>query len=137
MKKQKTCKEKIAFHLKCRMDDLCQIWEDYCNGGEGVEGLGTIYDYGLSFDYVPAGTFTDQKEGYFRYQLSYGGPSDEFRFFVSYDENPYKIEYWFLDWFDGAKKEIQGKNKKLMLNIWEWFKEVANIRAEYEKAIED
>ena len=30
--------------------------------------------------------------------MGYGGPSDEFR---KYDNKDF-IEYWFLDWFDGA-----------------------------------
>ena len=56
-----------------------------------------IKDYPLSFDYVEANTFTDQEEGYFRYQISWGGPQEELRIF----ENG-TIEFWFLDWFDGA-----------------------------------
>lgn len=52
---------------------------------------------GLGFDYVEAGTFKDQRAGYYRWQLSYGGPSEEFRLFDNGD-----LEYWFLDWFDGA-----------------------------------
>ena len=52
---------------------------------------------GLSFDYVEAGTFKDQRAGYYRWQLSYGGPSEEFRLFDNGD-----LEYWYLDWFDGA-----------------------------------
>lgn len=52
---------------------------------------------GLSFDYVEAGTFKDQRAGYYRWQLSYGGPSEEFRLYENGD-----LEYWYLDWFDGA-----------------------------------
>tara|TARA_R100000353_G_scaffold119912_1_gene85408 strand:+ start:4118 stop:4594 length:477 start_codon:yes stop_codon:yes gene_type:complete len=52
---------------------------------------------GLCFDYVEAGTFKDQRAGYYRWQLSYGGPSEEFRLYENGD-----LEYWFLDWFDGA-----------------------------------
>ena len=60
-----------------------------------------FYEFGLSFEYVPG---TDENpEGYFRYLMSWGGPADEFRFFVGPDYRLYKVEYWFLDWFDGAK----------------------------------
>tara|TARA_X000000950_G_scaffold43136_3_gene48263 strand:+ start:396 stop:872 length:477 start_codon:yes stop_codon:yes gene_type:complete len=52
---------------------------------------------GLAFDYVEAGTFNDQRAGYYRWQLSYGGPSEELRLFDNGD-----LEYWYLDWFDGA-----------------------------------
>lgn len=37
-------------------------------------------EYALSFDYVEPDTFDDQDRGYFRYQISYGGPSEEVRF---------------------------------------------------------
>ena len=40
--------------------------------------------------------------GYWRYQMSWGGPSDEFRIYLDEDNKIYKIEYWYLDWFDGA-----------------------------------
>ena len=61
-----------------------------------------ISEYGLCFDKVEPNTFQDQKLGYWRWLLSWGGPSDEFRIFVDEDKNIYKIEYWFLDWGDGA-----------------------------------
>ena len=67
--------------------------EDFCQ---------YISEYGLCFDKVEPNTFQDQKLGYWRWQLSWGGPSDEFRIFVDEDKNIYKIEYWFLDWGDGA-----------------------------------
>ena len=61
-----------------------------------------ISEYGLCFDWVEPNTFNNQEEGFWRWQLSWGGPSDEFRIFVDEDKNIYKIEYWFLDWGDGA-----------------------------------
>jgi len=91
----------------------------------------------LSFDYVPRGTFNGQKESYFRYQLSWGGPSDEFRFFTGPDFYPHRIEYWFLDWFDGANKVLRGKNEAFMLEIFDWFKECGSVQAEFEKAMEE
>ena len=92
-------------------------------------GETNLYEYGLSFDYVKPGTFgDDQPEGYWRYQLSWGGPSDEFRFFISPGGTlpPYKITYHFMDWFDGAHRDISAvapwsRGSTLMLNIWEFF----------------
>ena len=57
----------------------------------------------LGFDYVEPKTWDDQLEGYWRWQLSWGGPSDEFRIFVNPDKSVHRIEYWYLDWYDGAK----------------------------------
>ena len=69
--------------------------------GEALE------NYGLSFDYVAPHTFTDQPDGYYRWQLSWGGPSDEFRIYVDELTRPARVEYWFMDWFDGAKVEVK------------------------------
>ena len=65
-----------------------------------------IREYPLCFDYVEANYFANDRgehthEGYHRYQMSYGGPQDEIRF---YDNN--KVMYAFLDWGDGAEIDI-------------------------------
>ena len=88
---------------------------DYYNQSEPgehdqYEGYEDLFDYvnqtGLCFDYVEKGTFTDQDRGYFRYQLSWGGPGDEFRIYVDYDKSIDYIEYWYLDWYDGASVRV-------------------------------
>lgn len=70
-----------------------------------------FFDYvnqnALSWDYVESGTFEDQKEGYYRLQLSWGGPSDEFRIYTIGDTLEIDvIEYWYMDWFDGASVNV-------------------------------
>ena len=60
-----------------------------------------INEYGLSFDWVEGKTEYNPNAGYYRWQLSWGGPSDEFRFYMD-EDRLYVIEYWFMDWFDGA-----------------------------------
>lgn len=134
--RNKSCKERVTGKLKDRIEDLTKLWEAYQKGEEDVEDLGNIFEYGLSFDYVPKGTFKDQRKGYFRYQLSWGGPSDEFRFYCDETFTPYRIEYWFLDWFDGANKVLTGKNLDLLTDIFDWFKEGGTVEAEYKKAKE-
>lgn len=66
-------------------------------------------EYGLSFDYVEPHTFRDQDEGYLRYQISWGGPSEEIRFYVSLGSRGYQLyraEFWLLDWFDGVHVNV-------------------------------
>jgi len=58
-------------------------------------------NYGLSFDYVEIDENIDQD--YFRYQLSWGGPSSEIRFY----ENG-AIEYVYMDWFCGIGFNVNG-----------------------------
>ena len=146
-----SCESRIEKHLKSRLADLRLLWKDYTgqldeeekkefaeNFGYESDGEGTAFnEYGLSFDYVEPGTFTDQKEGYFRYQISYGGPSEEFRFYVNPGYSVHRIEFWFLDWFDGAKRELEGEGYTLIEEIYNDFKDCGCCEAEYEKATEE
>ena len=77
------------------------------------DGYEDLYDYvnqtALCWDYVEKGTFDDQERGYFRLQLSWGGPGDEFRIYVDDNSIDYSIdyiEYWYLDWYDGASGRV-------------------------------
>tara|TARA_R100000655_G_scaffold81765_1_gene121240 strand:- start:503 stop:1045 length:543 start_codon:yes stop_codon:yes gene_type:complete len=72
-------------------------------------------NYALSFDYVPRGLFNDQKLGFARYQISFGGPQEEIRFFCDEQRTPYRVEFWFLDWGDGACIDITGRSETDLL----------------------
>ena len=74
---------------------------------------GDLYNYGLSYDYCELGTFNDQKEDYFRFQLSWGGPSDEIRF---YEDGT--IEYVYLDWFCGVGFDVTGEDWAEFIKSW-------------------
>jgi len=139
--KEKTCKDLVNESYLNTYDDwiLAQL---FC--GETEESLKksgykmadfkdyleyeSLFDYvnqtALSWDFVEAGTFTDQKVGYYRFQLSYGGPSTEFRIYTDKDLNINHIEYWYLDWFDGASIII---NDKLVVEILEEFLELESV----------
>ena len=56
----------------------------------------------LGFDYVEPHTWDNQPEGYWRWQFSWGGPSDELRGYVNEHKELHRLEYWYLDWGDGA-----------------------------------
>ena len=134
---QKTCEDRVSAGMESTLNDLRQLWEAYCDGDEDrySDDWGTISEYGLCFDYVAAGTFTDQKVGYFRYQISYGGPSEEFRFYTDPEFNVESIEFWFLDWFDGAKSDLTGADYQLLDEIFEsFFKDTGTVESEFSKA---
>ena len=136
-KKEPTCEERIGEELEGRIEDLSTLWKAYQSGEEEVEDLGNIFEYGLCFDYVPGGMFKDQEEAFFRYQLSTGGPGDEFRFFANPDDlSVHRIEYWFLDWYDGASVRLTGADRVLLEKLWEWFKEGESPQAAMKKAAE-
>jgi hypothetical protein len=124
------------------MADLRRLWraqqeeEDSAYAKRVQADLGEFDEYGLSFDYVPTGTFTGQKRGYWRYQLSWGGPSDEFRFYgdlvSEYRVVLDRVEYWFMDWFDGHGRKLRGGDEALMSEIFEDFVEMGVVSQVYE-----
>jgi len=119
----KTCEQKVKKSFEGRMEDIRTLYkaEDF-----ETEDLGSLYDYGLCIDKVEAGTFNDQRENYYRYQLSWGGPSEEFRLY----ENG-EMEYWFLDWNDGAKVDVEGEDLDIIKEIISWnFDEVLKFGQE-------
>lgn len=122
-------------HLKSRAEAFKAFMkaEDLENPGED---LGSFYDYGLSVDYVARETFTDQTEGYLRYQLSYGGPSEEVRFYFSPGAHePYRIEFVYLNWFSGVGFDVSGQEwAQWLANL---FEEVGTVRTEMEKVMEE
>ena len=83
------------------------------------------YIEGLCFDYVRPKTWPDQLEGYWRWQLSWGGPGDEFRIFVNPDKSVHRIEYWYLDWFDSASVTL---DPKLHCDAWGRLSEIYGWR---------
>ena len=107
-----SCASRWKANKDDRINDLRQLLTAWQDGDEDrhANELGTLSEYGLGFDYVPPGMFVDQKEGYWRYQLSWGGPSDEFRFYAGGcgEQDPYRISYAFLDWFDGHQAALAG-----------------------------
>lgn len=127
------CEEAPDYEIECRL----------CNGegtlDENVPEYGSLFEYGLSFDYCYP---ENHRPGYFRYQLSWGGPSDEFRIYADkrseYNWVIWKIEYWFMDWFDGASKTLHGEDEKFMEELLTgFFMECGSFDHAYDKAMED
>jgi hypothetical protein len=131
-----SCKEKVQDELRDRIADIRKLWRLYRKDTDACdEELGRFDEYGLCFDYVSKDTFRDQKRGFFRWQLSYGGPQDEFRFYTDENLDPIEVEYWFLDWFDGAKVKLCGRDYELLAEIFSDFKELGVVEEERRKAL--
>lgn len=99
-----TCEQRIDDCLYDIADIMTMYMEDGDLFEEGNEHYPPFHEYGLSFDYVEPNTFNHQPVGYYRYQFSWGGPSDELRFHPDGS-----ITYHFMDWFDGAKRYVTNK----------------------------
>ena len=73
-----TCEERIEEHLESRAEDFLGFIDGMSSDDDDIreETLEEFSNYGLCLDFVEPFTFDDQDEGYLRYQLSWGGPSD-------------------------------------------------------------
>jgi len=103
------CKDRVESYFEDRMEDIRKLFYAKDNYDEEI---GYLHEYGLSIDFVEAGTFKDQREDYYRYQLSWGGPSEEFRIYKNGD-----VEFWLLDWFDGACVGVYGEDARIIKQI--------------------
>ena len=138
------CADLVQHELEKELETLRKLWALYCEDSDASdEEYGNLYEYGLAFDYVAPGTFEDQDEGYFRYQISWGGPSDEFRIFANRGVGGnhawyiYRIEYWYMNWFDGASVTLQGEDLAFMSELVEnFFGDSDTMTVKYSEAME-
>ena len=134
----KKCRELVKAACESRSEDLDTLVALEMEGNEeGHPDLGHLHEYGLSFDYVPGDTFEDQDAGYFRYQISWGGPSEEFRLYADADMDLYRVEFWYLDWFDGASVRIPHRpdeRPEWLSYLWESWRDCECLQAEMEKS---
>ena len=128
--KQLTCKELINDQFNQVEQDYKkaeQYFNDYDNATEGEQiamkvvdkykgdyfnEYEDLFDYAnqsaLSWDYVEEEG--EENPAYYRLQLSWGGPSDEFRIYTIGDTLEIDvIDYHYMDWFDGASIPVSYK----------------------------
>ena len=118
----------LSKQLKCK--DLVQSsWESQEEDYKNFKDEGdyeSLYDYvnqtALSFDKVHKNSKENIDRSYYRLQISWGGPSTEFRAFLNADHDIDYIEYWYLDWFDGASINIPRDSKS-----WEVIEDFVTI----------
>jgi hypothetical protein len=94
-------------------EDIDEDDEDNKEAVEFFYNTGSFFDYGLSFDFVSIDTFDDMDEAYYRFQLGWGGPSDEVRF---YEDGT--IEYVYMDWGTGVGFDVSLENWAMWLKDW-------------------
>jgi len=133
MSETETCRKRWKSNKDGRIRDIRKLWKLYLAGDdEGDPEIGSLNDYGLSFDFAPSSATGC---GFFRWQLSTGGPGDELRFYVSPDLGLGRVEYWFLDWFDGYGRPLTGADFDLLTELWgDFFRETGAARYALEAA---
>jgi hypothetical protein len=70
--------------------------------GYETEALGRLYDYALELYPVPYNEDEGGKIEYYCYLISYGGPSEEVRFY------PHRTEFVYLGWYSGIGFDVSG-----------------------------
>ena len=93
-----------------------------------------INDNDISFKYIPPEANTNDisvsTTGYWRFQIGWGGPSYEYRFYMNEPLafNPIAIQFWFTTWLDNAyRDDIRGIGQE----IWDHLAENRVERIEY------
>ena len=105
--KENTCENRIDAALESRAEDFIEIYK--------MADWDSLNEYGLALDKVAP----DDDGPYIRYQISWGGPSEEIRF---YNHN---IEFVYMDWFDIARRDIS--NLEWAQWLKEYFKEMLDV----------
>ena len=127
MTKEKKCEDLVNDNYQSRLNDLRETYNN-----DNIDLASWLREYGLSWDYVLPNTFDNQQQGYYCWQLSWGGPSDEFRIYTDHAKNIQSVEYWYLDWFDGASITVDDEE---VINIIHWQLEVDKFPHEYEEEV--
>ena len=112
--KKTTCKDRIEAHKDSRMEDL----KEFKNTPDILGDGSNFYDYALSWDFVEPHTYEDQPIGYFRYQISSGGPSEELWYYLNRSQTAVKsVKFWLLDWFDGLIENKRALTAKCAMRL--------------------
>jgi hypothetical protein len=127
---KKSCKELWAEKKNDRVASVRRLFRL----GETTGDYEEFWDYALGFEYVSglqytAGSSTRQDEGYYRWQLEWGGPASEFRFYTDARNNLHRIEFVYLDWWDGHARRLVGRDAELLTEVWDFFVECGSVRS--------
>lgn len=132
---KQSIEERAREHLWSRAKDIKSIMERQQSEDSEIadQAYEDFYQYGLSFDYVHPFTFDDQRAGYWRWQISWGGPSEEFRIYKDQNHQVKAIDFTFLDWYEGHTITIfpsadPGPEYESIFNAIDHFIETAQVR---------
>ena len=138
MRQDQNCAERVSQAWDCRKAGL-EIFMNRRDQDEDPEQVGLFHEYALAFDYVCPYTWADQTQGYWRYQISYGGPSEEIRIYGDvideYKAHMIRAEFWFLDWGDGACIDVS--REKCVRWLFDDFVETGTLAGTYKAGMED
>ena len=142
MEKQQSCEDRIADHLASTLEDLTKAtaYQFQCEacGHEfvsadddsecpecGAEDCEQVKDPDESREEYMKGVLEITPQYLVvRVGLSYGGPADGFTLYCDPDTREIeKAEYYFQDWFDGAKRGLSGSALDLVRDMFQTYVE--------------
>ena len=138
MEKQPTCEERIDDRLGDALEDI-RVTTLYrhecaeCSHEWTTEGDDALECPECGSDFVDTYTPSDQYDSYmqgvleisplhivYRVGLSTGGPADGFYLYVDPEDKTIdNIEYYFQDWWDGAKRTLMGDELNMVRDMFE------------------
>ncbi len=98
MTTKQRCEDRIAGQWAGRREDFEDIARRENDDDDAVRDAATDDHYELPL------CVTEQRV--VRIDLSWGGPQDYLEVFLDEDGRPDRVVYHFLDWFDGAEREL-------------------------------
>ncbi len=118
--RQPTCSDRIESNLKERIAEFEEALKADEQAQEDDKETFEIdgNEYETFIDWINERALSYEDDPYYRAKvllLTWGGPSDYFLFFTELD----CIEYHYQDWYDGAKRELQGHDYEVMRQVYE------------------
>jgi hypothetical protein len=113
LNKNKTCEGRIDVELEAVIKDIEYMINQKGSVLKDREGT----EYKSLSQWINAYALCYEDDLHYRAKnlvISMGGPSEGIRFFKDGT-----IEYYFQDWFDGAKRELFGKNYEIAKELYD------------------
>lgn len=129
------CSERVESHYKSRLEDIKMLYSVANGNSPETEEVSSnsFWEYNLCLDF-------DCNLGCFRYLISTGGPSEEIRFYAVQTSKGWKLhsaEFWLMDWFDGAKVNVEKPSDEyaLLEEIFWCYDDIGSLNSVYKEAI--
>ncbi len=117
------CEDLIDARLEQRMADLLPDWDDAGTLHTIMEEMDVheadIDDLQNEYrDRLLEAVLSIEKKTLITVLLSWGGPSDGFDFTFDSDGELDSCEYWYKDWFDGARRDVPLEQAEQLVDLY-------------------
>lgn len=106
------CDELLESNFIAHIETLGRYYNDQDFYENGDEDNCPFSEYALCLDKVEAGTFHNQDDPYYRYQLAYGGYTEEIRIYRNHT-----ALYHILNWDCSANTQLSETQAEMLINL--------------------